>query len=175
MIAGGHLWAIGYDDTQRADQVRAEIIRLGERHSLILRDTAVLVWYADGCATLNGEPFVVPARFDGHPLLGFLAGLALGAPPLTGAAVGAVVRGTGGSPAEVGIDESFICEVQALIKPGTSALFVLDQEGDMEVILASIRGLGGTVVKTNVDLERAKRIQTTLAAGEPDRPAPAVE
>lgn len=48
------------------------------------------------------------------------------------------------------------------MKPGTSTLFVLDDEGDM--ILHGIRGLGGTVVKTNVDLERSKLIQSTLAA-----------
>jgi hypothetical protein len=30
-----------------------------------------------------------------------------------------------------------------LMKPGTSALFVLDNEGDMDVILHAIRGLGG--------------------------------
>ena len=51
-----------------------------------------------------------------------------------------------------------------MIKPGTSVLFVLDQEGDMDAILHAIRGLGGTVLKTNVDLERAKLIQSTLAA-----------
>ena len=39
----------------------------------------------------------------------------------------------------------------------------LDDEGDMEVILHAIRGLGGRVLKTNVDVERAKLIQATLA------------
>jgi hypothetical protein len=34
----------------------------------------------------------------------------------------------------------------------------------MPAILQGIRGLGGTVIKTNVDLERAKLIQSTLAA-----------
>ena len=50
------------------------------------------------------------------------------------------------------------------MKPGTSALFVLDAEGDMEVILHAIRGLGGTVLKTNVDVDRARLIQSALAA-----------
>jgi len=54
------------------------------------------------------------------------------------------------------------------MKPGKSALLVLDNEGDMEVILHKIRGLGGTVLKTNVDLERAKLIQSTLAAAAAD-------
>ena len=44
------------------------------------------------------------------------------------------------------------------MKPGTSALFVLDEEEneDMDVTLHAIRGLGGTVLKTNVDLELRK-------------------
>jgi hypothetical protein len=50
----------------------------------------------------------------------------------------------------------------------------LDDEGDMDVILHAIRGLGGTVLKTNVDVNRARLIQSTLAAipddsTEPDR------
>jgi uncharacterized membrane protein len=97
-------------------------------------------------------------------LLSFLAGLALGAPPLTGAAAGAWVRAAGGTAAEVGIDDGFVREVRALMKPGTSALFVLDREGDMPALLQGIRGLGGTVLKTNVDLQRAQLIQSTLAA-----------
>ena len=50
------------------------------------------------------------------------------------------------------------------MKPGTSALFVLDSQGDIEVILHAIQGLRGTVLKTNVDLKRAELIQSTLAA-----------
>src|SRR5262249_44098218 len=96
----------------------------------------------------------------------FLAGLTLGAPPLTEAAVGALIGRTGQAAADVGIDDDFVREVERLMLPGTSALFVLDREGDMHAILQSIRGLGGTVVKTNVDLERAKLIQTTLVAAE---------
>ena len=50
------------------------------------------------------------------------------------------------------------------VKPGTFALFVLDDGGDMELIPHAIRGLGGTVLKTNVDVERARLIQRSLAA-----------
>jgi uncharacterized membrane protein len=63
-----------------------------------------------------------------------------------------------------GIDGAFVTEVQGLMKPGTSAIFLLDSEGDMDMILHGIRGLGGTVLKTNVDVERARLIQSTLAA-----------
>jgi uncharacterized membrane protein len=169
----GHLWAIGYDDMGRAAQVRKEIIRLSERHCLILLDTAVAVRYPDGSVTLDGEPFVCLTSHRGHTLANFLAGLALGAPPLTGAAVGALQRGTGtAASAAAGIGEDFVNEVGLMMKPGTSALFVLDEERDMEAILEGIRGLGGTVLKTTVDLTRAKLIQSTLAAASGDATEP---
>ncbi len=168
MSGSGHLWAIGYDDMERAAQVRDALARLGERHCLILLDTAVVVRYPDGLVTLDGEPFVVVPKARGRTLASFLAGLALGAPPLTGAAVGAFLRGTGTTAAAaVGIGEDFVGEVEGLVKPGTSALFVLDQECDMDAVLQGIRGLGGTVLRTNVDLKRARLIQSTLAAGKP--------
>jgi uncharacterized membrane protein len=161
---GAHLWAVGYDDVQRADQVRTEICRLNEKHCLELLDSAVVVRYPDGSVTLNGESFVAPIHFGRHTIASFLAGLMLGAPPLTGAAVCAQARKAGNAVSEAGIDTDFVNEVQALLRPGTSALFVLDRAGDNTALLQGIRGLGGTVLKTNVDLELAKLIQSTLAA-----------
>jgi hypothetical protein len=42
----------------------------------------------------------------------------------------------------------------------------VQKDGDMEAILQGIRGLGGTVLKTNVDVKRARLIQSTLAAAD---------
>ena len=165
MTGCAHLWAVGFDDKRRAAQVRDKITSLGwEKHQLILLDVAVAVRYRDGFLTLNGEPFPAVTKIHGGTIAHFLAGLALGAPPLTGAAVGAMFATIGDTSAEVGISDDFVREVGDLIKPETSVLFVLDEGGDLDAILHAIRGLGGTVLKTNVDLERAKLIQSTLAA-----------
>jgi len=169
MIESAHLWAIGYDDMVRADQVRDEIARLGwgsgqAAKYLILLDLVVVVRHSDGSFTFNRKPFPGLANILASTGVGFLAGLVLAA-PLTCAAIGALLGSAGTAAAtHVGISEDFIRDVETLMKPGTSALFVLDDEGDMEMILHTIRGLGGMVVKTNVDLERAKLIQSTLAA-----------
>jgi len=169
-IGAGHLWAIGYADLERAGQVKDEITRLGwDEHYLILSDVAVVARHPDGSFTLDREPFPAVANILGCTAVGFIAGLVLAA-PLTGAAVGALLGGAGttGVAAAAGIGEDFVREVEGMMKPGTSALFVLDDAGDMDVILHKIRGLGGTVLKTNVDVERAKLIQATLS-GEPGR------
>ena len=165
MIRGVHFWIVGYDDIEQAEQVRAAIAKFGESRALILLDTAVAVRYPDGSVTLDGEPLVSAPQLGRLTLASILAGLALGAPPLTGAEVGALMSSSG----SCGIDDAFIREVAALMKPGTSTLFVLDREVERSAILQGVRGLGGTVLKTNVDIERARLIQSTLAAVAADK------
>jgi uncharacterized membrane protein len=157
MTTAAHLWAIGYDDTERADQVRDEIAELGwgagkAGKYLLLEDIAVVVRHPDGTITFDRKPFPGLANILACTGAGFLAGLVLAA-PLTGATIGALLGSAGTAAAtHAGISEDFINDVESMMKPGTSALFVLDDEGDMEVILHKIRGLGGSVLKTNVDL-----------------------
>jgi uncharacterized membrane protein len=168
MKTDAHLWAIGYDDVARAEQVREEIATLGwgsgnAGRYLLLEDCAVVIRHPDGSFTLNRTRFPSLANILACTGAGLLAGLALAA-PLTGATVGALLGCAGSAVGtRLGIGEDFIRDVEALMRPSTSALFVLDDAGDMEIILSRIRGLGGTVLKTNVDLERAKLIQSTLA------------
>ena len=125
----------------------------------------MVVRHPDGSFTFDRKAFPAASNVLGCSVVGFLAGLVVGA-PLVGATIGAMVGGAGSVAvlASVGIGDDFIGEVKAMMKPGTSAIFVLDDEGDMDVILHKIRGLGGTVLKTNVDRERAQLIQSTLAA-----------
>ena len=169
----GNLWAIAFDDMARAEQVRDDITRLGwSNHYLILEDVAVVVRHPDGHFTFDREPFPAVSNILGCSTVGFLVGL-VAAAPLTGAAIGALVGSAGdAAAAAIGIDDEFVQEVEGLMKPGTSTLLVLDDAGEMDAILYAIRGLGGTVLRTNVDRERAKLIQAALAAGPADAAGP---
>src|ERR1700722_15624019 len=132
MTASAHLWAIGYDDAVQADRTRAEVTALaGAGQRLLLLDVAILTRAADGSYTLNREPFPLTSSVLAGGTLGFLAGLALAA-PMTGAAVGALL-GTAASTAAnaLGIEDAFIQEVERLMKPRTSAVLVLDDQGDL--------------------------------------------
>src|SRR5207249_6603609 len=117
-----HLWAVGYDDMERADHVREEIVRLGwVENRLILEDVAVVVRHLDGSFTLDRERFPAASNILGCSAVGFVAGLVLGV-PMVGAAIGAMVGGAGTamSLTSAGIAEGFITQAQALMKPGTS-------------------------------------------------------
>src|SRR5262245_6279824 len=165
MTKTGHLWAVGYDDVERANHVRDEIAKLGwGANHLILDDVAVVIRHLDGSFTLEREPFPAVSNVAGCSAVGFLAGFVLGV-PMVGATIGAIVgsAGTVMNWMSAGISAEFVSDAQQLMKPGTSAVFVLDREGNMDAILHGIRGLGGTVLKTNVDVERARLIQSTLS------------
>jgi uncharacterized membrane protein len=171
MTSGENLWAVAFDAPNRAAEVCAELRALEERQFLLVEDMAVVVRDHDGSFRVEREGFPYLGNIAGCSLAGFLAGLVVLA-PLAGAALGALVGGSGSAIAatQAGISEEFIREVQALMKPGSSALFLLDAGGDLEVVDYQIRGLGGTILKTNVDPARAREVQAALAAPSPDTP-----
>jgi len=164
MTGSRNLWAIGFDTIEQANHLRDQIIKLGwDNHSLILEDLVLVARHPDGSFSLDREKFPTGTNVLGCTAVGFIVGLVLGGPVL-GAAVGALVGGVSSlSAAGVGIGDDFVEQVKTLMTPGTCALFVLDSEGDMDEILYAIRGLGGTVLKTTVDLKRAQLIQSALA------------
>src|SRR4029077_19003379 len=117
MTTGAHLWAIGYADMARADQVRDEITNLGWGSGragkyLLLDDIAVVVRHADGSYTFDRKPFPGMANLLACTAVGFLAGLALAA-PLTGVTLGALLGGAGTAAmaAEAGISDKFVQQV----------------------------------------------------------------
>ena len=95
MTGLSHLWAVGYDDIARANQLRDEIMNLGwNKHALTLADVAVVVRHHDDSFTIDRESLPAGSNILGGSLVGLLAGLVVGA-PLTGATLGAVVGGAG--------------------------------------------------------------------------------
>src|SRR5262245_3429499 len=121
-MADSHLWAIGFDDVARAEQVRDIITNLAwgpgqVAKYIFLEDIAVVVRETDGSFTFDREPFAGVGNILGCSVVGFLAGLVVAA-PLTGATVGAVLGGVGtaASAAAAGISEEFIRDVERMMK-----------------------------------------------------------
>ena len=162
--ADEHLWVIGFDDVASAERARERIIQLsGPEAYLLLLDSAVVARRPDGSWTFNREEFSSLGFIAGCGTIGLLAGLVVAA-PVVGAAIGTIF-GTAASiiPSRIGIDPIFIEAVAKLTRPGAAALIVLEDGGDIPVALRAIRGLGGLVMKTNVSLAEAERVQAALA------------
>jgi uncharacterized membrane protein len=166
MSDSAHLWAIECDDQESAERLRNEITALADPvQNLLLLDLAILVRNTDGSYTLDRQPFPACGNILDRGPLAFLVGIALAVPLLSNEAVGALLglAGTNISSA-VGIDDKFIKEVGAMMRPGASAVLVLDSVGDLEAVLRALKGMGGKILKTNVDVERVKLLQATLSA-----------
>jgi uncharacterized membrane protein len=94
-----------------------------DKHYLLLNDVAVVVRHRDGSFTLDREAFPAASNVLGCSVVGFLAGLVLGA-PLVGATIGAMVGGAGTAvSASVVIGDDFVREVKGMMKPGTCPPF----------------------------------------------------
>ena len=109
MTTTKHLWAIGFDDTGRAEEFRDTIARFC-RHSddLVLKDVAVVVCDSNGCFTLDRQPLAAMKHFLDRAAVDFLTGVALAWR----------TAGATGDAAEipawvaVGIDPDFIREIE---------------------------------------------------------------
>jgi uncharacterized membrane protein len=163
-----NLWALGYDDPTRAKAVRAEILRFENIHGLHVIDAIAVTRLQDGSFTLERDDAPqMTTGVLGFGFLGFLIGLVV-LEPLAGVAIAVTLGGLSAvSARQIGIDDEFLNEVKELIKPGASALFLLTTTDNPEGVLHQIRGLGGTVLKTNVNAELAQQVQEALSAVRP--------
>jgi uncharacterized membrane protein len=164
MARTSNLWAVVYDDAASAKMARTAVCGLQDAQCLILDDVLLVTRLPDGSFKVDRDLSPVVGAAGSCGLVGLLAGLVVGQ-PLVGGAAGALVGGAlAAAAARVGIDKEFVREVEALMTPGASVLFVMDEWSDREAVLYQLGGLGGKVLKTNVDPEWAKEVQATLDA-----------
>lgn len=85
--------------------------------------------------------------------------------PLIGVALDAASGALGGAFTDYGIDDAFMKELAANLKPGDAALFVLFQN-------MTAHGAGGTVLKTSLDHAKESASREALAKAAAIPPAP---
>lgn len=163
-----NLWAVGYDDPARAAAVRAELLGRAHRHGLHVADVVLATRLPDGAFELRrDQPLSVAAGAAGYGALGFLVGLVVLQPVAAAALAAAVGGATAWSAGRFGVDDGFIAAVKDLVRPGTSALFLLTRSENLDAVRHAIQGLGGTVLKTTVDAGLARLAQESLDEGRP--------
>jgi uncharacterized membrane protein len=80
-----------------------------------------------------------------------------------GAAVGALM----GSVSKAGVDEAFQNQVREMLKPGTSALFMVVEQMTTDKATEALSKYGGTVLKTSLSKEAEKQLQDALHGEKP--------
>jgi uncharacterized membrane protein len=155
------LVVVGFDEPDKAEEVRLKLQKLQSRYLLDLADMVVAVKDATGKVKLHpavksGAGGAVSGGFCGS-----LTGLIF-----QNAAAGAA----SGALTDVGINDHFMKELSATLGPGSSTLFVLLRKAsaDREKVLEDLKGTGGRILKTSLSHEDEARLQAALSAAKPD-------
>jgi uncharacterized membrane protein len=162
-----NLVVIIFDDTTQAYEVRDSLKKAEKNDLLKIDDMAVLVKDADGKVKTSG-------KVDGGVRSGAIAGGILGLvlvgvfAPVIGIAGGAALGGVLGKKMNTGFDKKFVQEVSDELKPNTSALFVIAEEGNTAAILSLLRKYQGRVYQTSLPEDLEAQMQEALDEKKPD-------
>jgi len=157
------LIVIGFDNESMAEEVRLALYRMQAAYLVDLEDAVVAVKAKDGQIRLHQMSNPTGARAVSGGFWGTLIGT-LFLSPLLGAAVGAATGAISGALTDVGINDTFVRDLATMLKPGSSALFVLVRKATPDKVLAELRGAGGKILKTSLTHEKEQKLQAALDA-----------
>jgi uncharacterized membrane protein len=155
------LIAIGYDDETTVFDAMDEVGRLSQ--DLIIQPDAVaaIVRNKEGKIRVTTNHHAVAAGTTWGLFWGFLFGI-LFFVPFFGMAVGAGLGALMGKVEKTGIDKEFQEQVRDMVKPGTSALFLVVEKVTPDKAVEAMSEFGGTVLKTSLSKDAEKELQEAL-------------
>jgi uncharacterized membrane protein len=157
------LVVVGYDDMFKAEEVRLKLIKMQKDYLIDLGDAVVAVKDQEGKVKLHQAVNMTAAGAVSGGFWGTLIGLIF-LNPLIGLAVGATTGAVSGALTDLGIDDKFMKDLAATLKPGSSALFVLVQKATPDKVLDELSGTGGTILKSSLSHDDEAKLQTALNA-----------
>lgn len=155
------LIAIGYNDETTAAAAADEARRLAK--DLIIEADAIASIRRDE----EGKYHVTTTH---HPIgtgatWGMFWGLLFGMLffiPVLGMVVGAGLGALMGKVTKTGIDKEFQDQVRDMVKPGTSALFLVVEKVTPDKAIEAMSRFGGTVLKSSLSKDAEKELQAEL-------------
>jgi uncharacterized membrane protein len=153
---------IAFPTEQKAEEVRQKVLAMQKEYLIELGDAVVAVRDSEGRIKLQQLFNTTGAGALSGALWGTLIGFIF-LSPLVGAALGAASGALGGKLADTGINDQFMKETATALQPGTAGLFLLIRKMTTDKVLADLRGVGGTVVRTSFDETKEAALREALA------------
>jgi uncharacterized membrane protein len=156
------LVAIIYPSEEKAEEVRQRLFKLQKEYLITISDAVIAVKTEAGPVKLNQLMNTTMTGAASGSFWGLLIGV-LFLNPLLGVALGAASGALGGALTDYGINDNFMKELSASLKPGNAALFVLIKSITADKVLKEIQDAGGTVLKTSLDDAKEQALRNALA------------
>jgi uncharacterized membrane protein len=157
------LVAVGYDDPFKAEEVHLKLRKMQKEYLIDLEDAVFAVKDKAGKVQLHQSVNLTAAGAVTGGFWGTLMGLIF-LNPLMGLAVGATAGAISGAFADLGINDQFMKDLAATLKPGSSALFVLVRKATPDRVLDELAGTGGKILKSSLSHENEQKLQAALDA-----------
>ena len=155
------LIAIGYPDEATAQAAADEAHRLAKDLIIEPDAIAVIVRDTDGKFHVHTSHHTVEDSTTWGMVWGLLFGV-LFFVPFLGVAIGAGMGALMGKITKLGIDREFQDQVRDMLKPGTSALFLMLEKVTPDKAIDALSRFGGTVLKSSLSKEGEQELQDTL-------------
>lgn len=160
---------IGFPDENRALDAWGEIVRLQRDYLVDLEDAAIVRRDQKGKlhVTTPAHHAVAWGTLSGM-FWGVVIGVLLLGPfaPLAGVAGGIMGAGLGKGE-DLNIKDDFRQRVQALLRPGTSAILVILRKVTVEKFVEALRPYGGTILQTSLPRDAEQRLMEGLHGADP--------
>ncbi|TDT17977.1 putative membrane protein [Ilumatobacter fluminis] len=142
------VWKFDHPDT--AATLRVRVLDLERDGGIDVHDAVVVSW-PDGASKPRTDQMDTGSGWAtaGGAFWGLLIG-AIFFLPLFGLAFGAGMGALSGSLRDFGIDDGFIETVRDRVTPGTSALFLLTSDADLDRVHGLLAGVAAELVATNL-------------------------
>lgn len=178
------LIVVGFQGTHRAAEVLEQVQRVNADALIELTDAIAVYRTRGGRIRIDRSVFpTTHTETVSGAILGAIIGATLALPLAALVAVpaavgglsiaGATIGGTGGAVMafdestswreSFGISDEFVRDVGAMVQSGQSALFVLASASDPAAVAEVFRGYGGTVLRTTLRDEDARKLQQVIA------------
>jgi len=156
------LVVLAFDNENAAEAAKQRLLQLQSQQLIVLDDLVVVVRHQDGKAEVRQAQKTATAGALGGAFWGMLIGL-LFLSPFLGAAIGAGIGALMGHGHDVGVDEKFMREVGAYLKPGTSGIFLLIHQVTADRVVAQMTEFHPHVIRTNLSAENEAKLRASFS------------
>ena len=160
------LIVLAFDNMEEAGKVHEALVQGKKDGVMQIDDAAVVVKDMDGKVHVKNQVARGTWTATG---VGGLLGLLIGTIffPIGGLIFGLAGGALVGRMMNLGVDGKFVKDVEAEIKPGTSAIFVLVKTDNPTAELAILRQFKGRVLQTNLSSEQEESLKRALGDDTP--------
>jgi uncharacterized membrane protein len=156
------LLVIEFASEEKAEGVRETLLAMQKEYLIELEDAVVAVKQVDGRLKLNQLLQPVAQGAMSGAFWGSLIGL-LFMIPLAGTAAEADSGALTGRLTDLGVNEDFVRRAARTLQSENTALFLLIRRMTTDKVLAALRGVGGTVMRSSFDETKEAALQMALA------------